>query len=156
MSYYAAVYSVGIDLGEDRDYNYCTNVGNPTLMIQPRNLAVALAIALAVGACTSPAPSSVVDQSNNPGGSLNFKLASGRFHCELGIEVGIMRDPQNPSQLKVDWNGRTYAMNRNASYSGLPRYENRPSGLVWIDLPWKGILLDSHTGRPLASECTVS
>lgn len=125
-------------------------------MIKRLHLAVTMAFAFAVGACTSPAHPPVAAESSSHGGALNFKLASGRFHCEMGIEIGIVRDPQNPSQLQIDWNGRTYAMNRNASYSGLPRYEHRPSGLVWIDLPWKGILLDSRTGRPLASECTVS
>lgn len=130
--------------------------GHHTLMIKRLHLTAATAVALAVSACTSPAPPPATEEAANHGGPLNFKLASGHFHCELGIEVGIVRDSRNPSQLQIDWKGQTYAMNRNASYSGLPRYEHRPSGLVWIDLPWKGILLDSRTGRPLASECTVS
>lgn len=125
-------------------------------MIKRLHLAATTAVALIVSACTSPAPAPATEEAANRGGPLNFKLVSGRFHCELGIEVGIVRDSRNPSQLQIDWKGQTYAMNRNASYSGLPRYEHRPSGLVWIDLPWKGILLDSRTGRPLASECTVS
>lgn len=129
--------------------------GSRTLMIKRFHLAATAAAALVVSACTSPAPPATGGAANQ-GGSLNFKLVSGRFHCEQGIEVGIVRDSRNPSQLQIDWKGQTYAMNRNASYSGLPRFEHRSSGLVWIDLPWKGILLDSRTGRPLASECTVS
>jgi len=121
-------------------------------------LAVATGLAVAVAACTSPAHPLAESSNRGAGGNgqLDLKLVSGRYHCELGIEVGIERDARNPSLLQIDWKGRRFAMDRNASYSGLPRYEHRASGLVWIDLPWKGILLDSRTGRPLASECTVS
>jgi len=92
-------------------------------MIKRLHLAATTAVALVVSACTSPAPAPATEQATNRGGSLNFKLVSGRFHCEQGLEVGIVRDSQNPSQLQIDWKGQTYAMNRNASYSGLPRHD---------------------------------
>lgn len=56
--------------------------------------------------------------------------------------------------MQIKWQGRDYALVRDSSASGLPRYEEAKGGLVWIDLPWKGVLLDGRTHKPLASECS--
>ncbi|MGB0127464.1 MAG: hypothetical protein WBP72_07485 [Rhodocyclaceae bacterium] len=119
---------------------------------QLRNLLVAVSGVFALVACSSPAPTAAPRSS----GQLQLKLASGLYHCDEGVEIAIERSPSNPRQIALDWKGQRFALDRNNSASGLPRYEHRASGLVWIDLPWKGMLLDSGTGRPLASECRVS
>jgi hypothetical protein len=122
-------------------------------------------LASLAAACAGPTPSnsSGVDVKYStpsiPTGDspqLKLKLASGTYRCEQGYTVDVRRDPQNAYQIEIGWQGSRYGMLRNASYSGLPRYENRSSGLVWIDLPWKGVLLDSNTGRQLANECRAS
>ena len=84
---------------------------------------------------------------------LDFKLASGTYRCEYGAQVEVRRDAREPNLIQVGWQGANYPMHRNASSSGLPRYEDSASGLVWIDLPWKSVLLDSRSGKPLVSEC---
>lgn len=132
-------------------------------------LSAALAAAL-LAACATPQPaqppatatpdSAGVDVTystvrppvaGNP--QLQFRLASGSYDCELGARVEVRRDPRDANQIEIGWEGRRYGMLRNTSYSGLPRYEHRASGLVWIDLPWKSVLLDSGSGRPVANEC---
>lgn len=85
---------------------------------------------------------------------LNFKLASGTYRCEAGMRVDVARHPATPERMQLNWQGKTYALVRDNSASGLPRFEESKSGLVWIDLPWKGILLDGQTHKPLASECS--
>lgn len=117
-----------------------------------RGVLVALSAMAALVACSSPAPSTAPKGS----GQLHMKLASGLYRCDQGIEIAIERSASNPRQIALDWQGQRYALDRNNSASGLPRYEHRASGLVWIDLPWKGMLLDSGSGRPLASECRTS
>jgi hypothetical protein len=120
-------------------------------------LAASLAL---LGACTTPAP---VVSDVAPGvvdvppavddRQLAFTLASGTYHCDLGARVDVQRDPGNPHRIRIGWTGRHYLLERNRSHSGLPRYEDATSGLVWIDLPWKSVLLDGQRGKPLASEC---
>lgn len=84
---------------------------------------------------------------------LNFKLASGIYRCELGQKVGVQRDARNANLIKIDWQRNHYTLQRYDSTSGLPRFEDRKNGLLWIDLPWKSVLMDTGTGRPLANEC---
>ena len=110
-----------------------------------------LALLLVLAACETQ-PKAPPAQSN---AQLELKLSSGNYRCEQGLRVQIqreMRDRVN-HRLNIGWNGSTYRLERDYSYSGLPRFEDPTSGLVWIDLPWKGILLDGKTGKPLASEC---
>ena len=87
---------------------------------------------------------------------LNFKLASGTYRCELGKKVEVRRDARKPDQISIDWQGKRRSLQRHDSTSGLPRYEDRENGLVWIDLPWKSMLMDANTGSPLANECKAA
>ena len=81
---------------------------------------------------------------------LKFQLASGVYRCELGQSVEIQR---NANLIELNWQGSRHTLQRYDSSSGLPRYEDRQNGLLWIDLPWKSVLIDVKTERPLANDC---
>lgn len=116
-----------------------------------------LAALLIAGCATPPAPPpatpGVVNVPDEASPQLAFKLASGVYRCEYGVRVEVQRDARDPNLLQLSWNGGTYRMVRNPSSSGLPRYEETGGRLVWIDLPWKSVLLDEKSGKPLVSEC---
>ena len=88
-------------------------------------------------------------------GQLDFDLSSGLYACDHGLSVGVEREVTDrvSHRVHIAWNGARYQLERDHSYSGLPRFEDASSGLVWIDLPWKGVLLDGKTQKPLANEC---
>ncbi|MBI2277904.1 MAG: hypothetical protein HYU74_11170 [Dechloromonas sp.] len=115
------------------------------------------ALSALLGGCatTEPLPASAGDEGAN-GKQLNFRLASGVYTCELGQRVEIQRDVRNANVIELNWQGNRHTLQRYDSSSGLPRYEDRKNGLLWIDLPWKGVLMDTHNGRPLANECKVT
>ncbi len=120
-----------------------------------------LPLAALLAACSTPStPIAVVEPAVEPPvgrpGQLEFGLVSGTYHCEQGRSVGVQREAGNADRIRIAWVGADYALERNLSYSGLPRYEDASSGLVWIDLPWKGVLLDGRTNKPLVSECRMS
>ncbi len=108
-----------------------------------------------------PAPVASTDTKAGSGyvmrdGQFDFDLASGDYGCEHGVRVGVQREVHASvnNRVHIDWNGRKYQLQRDpASYSGLPRFEDPASRLVWIDLPWKSVLLDGRTQKPIASEC---
>ena len=111
----------------------------------------------ALAACGTPNPSPTSSRPEAPASQqLQLKLRSGVYRCELGRTVDVQRDPRDAARIQVGWGGNRYGMQRFDSFSGLPRFEDRANGLVWIDLPWKGVLLDSASGQPLASECKLS
>ncbi len=115
------------------------------------SLPACIAFSLMLAACgTLPKPSTPPDNSQ-----LEFSLASGSYHCEHGVRVLVEREIRDrvTYRIIIGWNGNNYRLERDHSYSGLPRFEDSSSGLVWIDLPWKGLLLDGRSNRPLANEC---
>jgi hypothetical protein len=91
-------------------------------------------------------------------GQFEFGLPSGEYRCEHGERLQLQREVANAvnHRIQLAWHGSQYQLERDLSYSGLPRFEDAASGLVWIDLPWKGLLLDGRTHKPLANECRAA
>lgn len=128
-------------------------------MIRARSLPSAAALLLAAACSTPPAtrPPAASDAAGyvQRNGQFEFELASGDYHCDLGVRLQVGRElrDQTNQRIQLVWNGRRYVLERDPSHSGLPRFEDAANGLVWIDLPWKGLLLDGRTQKPLANEC---
>lgn len=117
----------------------------------------ALTLAGLLTACAT-APSSTSESTPRPAAgsaaqALNFQLANGVYRCEHGQNVEVRRDARDTKRIVLDWQGVSHTLQRQESASGLPRYEDRQSGLLWIDLPWKSMLIADHGGQRRASEC---
>ena len=84
-----------------------------------------------------------------------MKLANGTYNCEHKVRIQVEREIRDRvnHRITIDWNGNRYRLERDPSYSGLPRFEDSANGLVWIDMPWKSLLLDGKTNKPLVNEC---
>lgn len=82
--------------------------------------------------------------------------AAVELRCELGQRMSIAGNPSGDSDIELLWRGRSYAMQRVATSTGAHRFENAGSGLVWVGIPDKGMLLDARAGRPLANECRTA
>lgn len=124
----------------------------------PYIYSVAALAALILAACQAPPkpPEAQIPPAGAPANpQLDLQLASGTYNCERGVRIKVEREaPEAGKQrIKLGWKGGTFRLERDPSFSGLPRFENLDSGLVWIDLPWKGLLLDAKTSKPLANEC---
>jgi len=119
------------------------------------------ALCLALAACSSPPPApeaGVLDpapQISHRNGQLDLALASGNYNCELGKSVKIEREYREKVNYSIllGWNGKSYQLERDPSSSGLPRFKDKAGKMIWVDLPWKGLLLDGKTSKPLANDC---
>ena len=76
--------------------------------------------------------------------------------CELGQRIGMRGDQLNDNVLELLWQGQRYNLQRVATSTGANRFEDSVSGLVWIGIPAKGMLLDGRHGKPLANECKMA
>ncbi len=114
-----------------------------------------VASALVLSACGT-APGKQTQAPRAPqSGQLELALRSGTYTCEQDIRIRVEREIREGANVRIDivWNGDGYRLERDASYSGLPRFEDAARSLVWIDLPWKSLLLDGKTNTPLVNEC---
>lgn len=112
--------------------------------------------ALALVSCASPPPLPI-SEARAPavvasGATWQQQLVSGSFSCDLGNKVEIRANP-SAGNINVQWKGRNYALLPVASATGALRFEDRSSGLVWIQIPSKSFLLNSVIGQQLANEC---
>ncbi|MDB5988836.1 MAG: hypothetical protein JWQ10_239 [Herbaspirillum sp.] len=82
------------------------------------------------------------------------QLLTGRFNCEMNNRVDVkMGDDQR--HIDLTWKGRVYVMLPMATSTGALRFEDRSSGMVWIQIPSKSMLLNSKLGQQVANECKV-
>jgi len=79
-------------------------------------------------------------------------LLTGNFYCELGNRVDLAGAG---SDVKLTWKGRSYPMSTVSTTTGAVRLEDKASGLVWIQIPAKSMLLNSKLGQQLANECKL-
>lgn len=114
----------------------------------------ALALTALLAGCAMSNRSPVVDTPASE--QMHFALESGVYLCEEGNSVDVQREARNADLLTLRWQGQRYTLLRYDSNSGLPRFEDKQAGLVWLDLPWKSMLMDARSGKPLASDCKVA
>jgi hypothetical protein len=75
------------------------------------------------------------------------------YACELNNKVTIYKNEQDDAHIALRWKNRLQRLERVGTTTGALRFENVRTGLIWIGIPAKGILLDSKMNRQLANEC---
>ena len=75
--------------------------------------------------------------------------------CEYGLRMSIAGDHRRDNVIEMIWQGYVYKMKRVATSTGVNRFEHPQSGLIWISIPSKAMLLDGQEGAPVVSECTT-
>lgn len=75
------------------------------------------------------------------------------FKCDQNDKITIYRNVADDSHIALRWNKKLLRLKRVSTTTGANRFENKKNGWVWIDIPTKGMLLDSKKGQQLANEC---
>ncbi len=87
---------------------------------------------------------------------MQAQAAATELVCELGQRMGVRGDQALDNSIELIWQGQRYNLQRVATSTGANRFEDSVSGLVWIGIPAKGMLLDARHGKPLANECKTT
>lgn len=88
----------------------------------------------------------------NPAG-LPFR--AGTYRCELNRQVQVRDVAPDLGFAVLNWDRKDYTLRAVGSRSGALRYEDNASGLVWLVIVGKAMLLDTKRGQQLANECRV-
>lgn len=83
-----------------------------------------------------------------------FTMKKGVYQCELNRKVNITKVSTDQSLAVLKWDKKSYTMRAVRAKSGALRYEHN-SGLTWITVVGKSMLLDTKRGKQLANECRV-
>lgn len=118
---------------------------SPSLRVVPFALGLALAGAVAPTQAADPAVGSF-----NPHG---FALPAGTYRCDLNRSVDISQVSADMQSAVVRFDKKEYKMHAVTARSGALRYEDASSGLVWLVIVGKSMLLDTKHGRQLANDC---
>lgn len=112
---------------------------------------VALALGLGLAGATLPAAAAdPATSSFNPHG---FALPTGTYRCDLNRSVDISQVSTDMQSAVIRFDKKEYRMHAVAARSGALRYEDANSGLVWLVIVGKSMLLDTRHGRQLANDC---
>jgi len=79
--------------------------------------------------------------------------ATTEYNCELGNKLTIYRNEEDNKHIALRWKKQLLRLRRIDTTTGANRFENKKNGWVWIDIPAKGMLLDSKKGQQLANDC---
>lgn len=75
--------------------------------------------------------------------------------CERAQPVLVGGDVAIDNVIELVWRGRSYRMQRVGTTTGVQRFEDPISRLIWISIPSKSMLLDGGKGEPIVSECRL-
>ncbi len=99
---------------------------------------------------TAPAAEAPAAPVFNPHG---LPLKVGTYKCELNRDVQIRSLTEDQQTAVIHWNKKDYTLKSVTALSGALRFEDLQSGLVWLVVVGKSMLLDIKAGKQLANEC---
>ena len=98
----------------------------------------------------APAAAPRVPEGFNP---YRIAHAPGAYRCEFGRTVQVRTVSEDLRTATLRWGGGDYTLHSVEARSGALRYEDAESGLVWIVLKDRSMLLDTKAGQRLANAC---
>lgn len=105
-----------------------------------------------IAAVASPQAEPTQAASFNPH---NFAFPAGVYRCELNRSVHVRQVSPDMRSAVVHWDKKDYTLQAVNARTGALRYEDPESGLVWLVIVGKSMLLDTKHGKQLANECKV-
>ncbi|MCO5121004.1 MAG: MliC family protein [Burkholderiaceae bacterium] len=82
-------------------------------------------------------------------------MTKGLYKCELNRQVNVTDVSADRSTATIQWGKKGYVLRAVPARTGALRYEDVDSGLTWLVIVGKSMLLDTKNGKQLANECKV-
>jgi len=77
----------------------------------------------------------------------------GLYRCHQGPQIVIKSIAPDHGSIVLQFKGKDHLLYAVDTTTGAVRYQDSRSGITWIKIPTKSMLLDSRLGRQLANDC---
>jgi len=84
------------------------------------------------------------------------RVLTGRADCEFNLSVDVNPLPDKPGYFQVRFKNASYLMVPEETTTGAVKLLERRSGVIWLQIPTKSMLLDGREGRRLVDACTLA
>ncbi len=114
-----------------------------------RNHSMAWALGLVAAQAVFSSAALAAEGTHHP----SLKLTKGVYHCDLNRRVELRQVSDDHQSAILYWERRNYTMHAVSTQTGALRLEDKTSGLTWITIQGKSMLLDTKQGKQLANDC---
>lgn len=84
------------------------------------------------------------------------RVLTGKAECEFNLSVDVNPLPDKPGYFQVRFKNTNYVMVPEETTTGAVKLLERRSGVIWLQIPSKSMLLDSREGHRLVDACTLA
>jgi hypothetical protein len=91
---------------------------------------------------------------NNNQLDIAARVLTGKADCEFNQTVDVDAVPEQPGVFKVKFKKASYVMVPEETTTGAVRLFDRRTGILWLQIPVKSMLLDAREGHRLVDLCT--
>ena len=77
----------------------------------------------------------------------------GDSDCEFGRRISVKAHPTLEGRFLLEGKGLKHVLTPTPTTTGVIRLEERRSGMVWLQVPIKSMLLDGKKGQRVADNC---
>jgi hypothetical protein len=84
------------------------------------------------------------------------RVLTGKAECEFNQHVNIDAITAHPGHFKVSFKNAHYTMTPEETSTGAVRLQDKKSGVVWLQIPTKSMLMNQKAGQRMVDGCTQS
>lgn len=119
--------------------------------------AVAKAKHKAATAAAAKAPPPEPVETLNPGQlDVSARVLTGVADCEFNQKITLQPVAARAGHFELQFQKQRYVMTPRETATGAVRLEDARSGMVWIQIPTKSMLMDSRRGQRVVDHCLQS
>lgn len=82
------------------------------------------------------------------------RVLTGEASCDMDQTVDLQPVAGKPGHFRLSYKKSSYTMIPEETTSGAVRLEDKKSGMVWLQIPAKSMLMDSRAGQRMVDGCT--
>jgi hypothetical protein len=84
------------------------------------------------------------------------RVLTGKADCEYSQVVDVDAVAGRPGLFKVSFKGLSYVMAPEETSTGAVKLFDKQTGVMWLQIPAKSMLLNSRAGQRLVDRCTLA